>query len=69
MNAGLLPKLNNEDIVKNLTGKSFADATTYLKSLPQVSSAEITLSPSLPLLPKLLPRFSDHITVVEQTND
>jgi len=69
MSAGLLPKLNKDEIVQSLTGKSFTDATDYLKTLPQVNTAEISLSPSLPLLPKLLPRFSKNITVVLQTND
>ncbi|CAN5163472.1 hypothetical protein BH09PAT1_BH09PAT1_0680 [soil metagenome] len=69
MDAGLLPKLNQDDIVQNLTGKSFTDASNYLKGLPQVGSAEIVLSPNIPLLPKLLPRFGKNIQVILQTND
>lgn len=69
MDAGLLPKIDEESVVKSITGKSFTDATTYLQTLPQVSGAEIQLSPSIPLLPKLLPRFTKNIKVVLQTND
>ncbi len=69
MDAGLLPKIDEESVVKSITGKSFDDATTYLQTLPQVSGAEIQLSPSIPLLPKLLPRFTKNIKVVLQTND
>ena len=63
MSAGLLPKLDKESIVENLTGKSFDDANDYLEQIPQVESGEIILSPGLPLVPKLLPRFSKNITV------
>lgn len=69
MSAGLLPKIDKDSIVKELTGKSFSGAESYLKTLPQVASAEIVLSPNLPFLPKLLPRFSKNITVVLDTND
>lgn len=69
MSAGLLPKLDKESIVENLTGKSFDDADSYLKQIPQVESDEITLSPSLPLVPKLLPRFSKNITVTLKTHE
>ncbi len=69
MDAGLLPKIDEENVVQNITGKSFTDATAYLQTLPQVSGAEIQLSPSLPLLPKLLPRISHNIKIVLQTND
>ncbi len=69
MDAGLLPKINDQDVVESITGKSFNDATTYLQTLPQVNGAEIQLSPSIPLLPKLLPRFSRNIKIVLQSND
>jgi hypothetical protein len=69
MDAGLLPKIDEESVTKNITGKSFDDATAYLQTLPQVSGAEIQLSPSIPLLPKLLPRFTKNIKIVLQTND
>jgi len=69
MDAGLLPKIDEQDVIKSITGKSFTDATTYLQTLPQVNGAEIQLSPAIPLLPKLLPRFSRNITLVLLSND
>ena len=69
MDAGLLPKIDATDVVQNITGKSFQDSTAYLKTLPQVSGVEIELSPSIPLIPKLLPRFSKNITLILHAND
>jgi hypothetical protein len=69
MDAGLLPKIDADTITQNISGKSFTDATSYLETLPQVNGAEIELSPNIPLLPKLLPRFNNHIKVVLQSND
>ena len=69
MRAGLLPKLNKDSIIRDLTGKSFDDASAYLTEIPQVQSADITFSPNLPLLPKLLPRIGRNITVVLNSND
>lgn len=69
MSAGLLPKLDKQTIINDLTGKSFSDAEEYLSRIPQVKSADITLSPNIPLLPKLLPRLSKNISVSLKTND
>ncbi|HVZ58741.1 MAG TPA: baseplate J/gp47 family protein [Patescibacteria group bacterium] len=67
--AGLLPKLDQSTIVENIVGKSFTDAQSYLSTLPQVKSSDITLSPHIPFLPELLPRFSHNITVILNSND
>lgn len=69
MNAALLPKLDKNTLVQELTGKSFDDAKKYLTTIPQIRSADIVLSPNIPFLPKLLPRRSSNITVVLQTNE
>lgn len=67
--AGLLPKINKDTIQKDLAGKSFNDAESYLGEIPQVKSAEIILTPNIPFLPKLLPRISNNITISLQAND
>lgn len=69
MKAGLLPKLEKDTLVESLVGKSFTDAEDYLKTIPQVTSADIVLSPHIPFLPSLLPRFARNITIVLETNE
>ncbi|MEK7605218.1 MAG: baseplate J/gp47 family protein [Patescibacteria group bacterium] len=69
MKAGLLPKLEKDTLVESLVGKSFTDAEDYLKTIPQVTSADIVLSPRIPFLPSLLPRFARNITIVLETNE
>ena len=63
INAGLLPKLNNDQIVSDISGKSVSDAKMILSNQPQVQSSDITLSPNIPLLPKLLPRQKENISL------
>lgn len=62
--AGLLPKLDNKEIVTKILGKSVDEANTTLADLPQVSDAQIQFSPNIPFLPKLLPRREGNISVV-----
>lgn len=69
MDAGLLPKIDKTSIVQQITGKSFLDATSYLQTLPQVSGAVIELSPSIPLIPKILPQVSQNIEIKIKTNE
>lgn len=66
--AGILPKLNSKEIVKQLTGKSFSDAQRYLNGLPQVAKSDISLSPNIPFLPKILPRIGNNIKIIVDTN-
>lgn len=67
--ANLLPTLNTDDIRKNLAGKSKSDAEKYLKSLPQISTAEISLSPPLPFIPQFIPKALDHVKVEVKENE
>lgn len=66
---GLVPKLEADTITEEISGKSFTEAKEYLASLSQVKSAEITLSPNLPFLPKFLPRQNTNITVEVISNE
>ncbi len=61
--ATAVPTLDQDAIKADITGKSVSDATTYITSLPGVSSADITFSPPLPKLLRLLPHSSKNITV------
>lgn len=68
MEAGLLPKIEQEKIAADIKGKSFSEAEDYLSRLSQVRDATITLSPNLPFLPKLLPRNATKIKVEVVSN-
>jgi hypothetical protein len=61
--AGLLPNIDQQDIISNIQHKSLSDAQTSLAGLPQVDSAKITFSPPIPLLPHLFPSLPHHISV------
>ncbi len=61
--AGILPNINQQDIINKLAGKSYKDALTLLSALPQIESSDIKLSPYIPFIPKSLPHSSSHITL------
>lgn len=65
----VVPKIDEGNIKKEISGKSFSDAEEILKGLDQVSSAEINLALNLPLLPKLLPFSSDKIKLQAKINE
>lgn len=67
--ASLLPKLNNEEIAKQIKGKTFEEAETMLMKLPQAADVRISLNPGLPFLPKILPKTSNNIKLVVKSND
>lgn len=69
LKANLLPTIDTESIIKNLAGKSEKEAMEYISGLPQVSHSQITFSPSIPLLPKVLPRKTDHIKIEIKSNE
>jgi hypothetical protein len=65
---GSLPKINGDDLAKQLSGKSMKDAQDTLDHLPQVSSTAITYSPNLYVLSKVLPNLPKQVSVVVQSN-
>ncbi len=70
IHAKLLPKMNTALITQNLTGKSIDDVQSYLKTtIPQLRNVQITLSPNIPLIPKILPRSKENITLNVKTNE
>ncbi|MDO8657977.1 MAG: baseplate J/gp47 family protein [Candidatus Levybacteria bacterium] len=66
--AKLLPKLDNK-IISGLSGKSFTDAENILLKLPQVSNIDISMSPKIPFLPKILPRISTNISFKVESDE
>ncbi|MEX2007486.1 MAG: baseplate J/gp47 family protein [Candidatus Levyibacteriota bacterium] len=51
----LLPKIEQQNLVKEISGKSTKFAENLLTNISQVSSAIIKISPNIPLFPKNLP--------------
>lgn len=67
--AYLLPKIDNQKLSGQLSGKSFEEAQKILLGLPQVEKVNITLRPKLPLLPKTLPRRASNIKIVQASHN
>jgi len=64
----LLPKISENDLIKNLKGKSFNDTEILLYKLPQVANVSIKLSPNIPFLPKNLPARESNIKILIKIN-
>ncbi len=60
--AFLLPKIDQEALAKQVAGQSAGKAKTILGEISHVSSVDVSISPAIPLLPKLLPRNSKNIS-------
>jgi len=65
--AGLLPNIDEEDVISAIQKKSVSDAKTVLGNLPQVQSADITFTPAIPFLPYLFPSLPHQINVTESS--
>ncbi|MFH0863965.1 MAG: hypothetical protein V1858_02680 [Candidatus Gottesmanbacteria bacterium] len=59
----LLPRINQDEIRKNLIGKDLTAADSYLRSLGNIAGYEINFSRSLPFGKKILPRISKNISI------
>ena len=66
--AALLPKIEQDKILKKVAGMLVADAEKEFKNLPQVSKVTISLSPRLPLIPKFLPGDPNKIKVTVKSD-
>ncbi len=60
--AFLLPKLDNNKLAEKIAGKSFSETKSVLLDLPQIADVHITLSPSLPFLPSIMPKIAKNIS-------
>ncbi|MBP6881937.1 MAG: baseplate J/gp47 family protein [Candidatus Levybacteria bacterium] len=69
ISGGLIPEIDKNELAGKLSGKSFKDALEVVSSTPQITDAEIVLSPNIPLLPKILPRITKNITIVVSAHD
>lgn len=61
--ASLLPKVNQEEIKKNLTGKSLKEAENYLHGLGNLVGYEVKFLRNLPFAKDRLPRLLSNIQI------
>lgn len=61
--ASLIPEIDQNSIIKDILGFEVNKAKNYISNLPQVSDVKISVSPSIPLLPKNLPKDPGKISV------
>ncbi len=66
VSALLLPEMDRDGIIRNITGKFPSQAKSYLETLPGVSRIDILISPALPSFIATLPRLSKNITLSVQ---
>ncbi|TSC54430.1 MAG: Uncharacterized protein LiPW16_2 [Microgenomates group bacterium LiPW_16] len=59
----LLPRINEEEIKKNLTGKNLATADNYLRNLGNIAGYEIKFGRTLPFGKSTLPRLAKNIKI------
>ena len=59
----LLPAIDQEDVVKNIRGKSPVQAKEYLQSLPAAAQIDMVITPSLPVAITTLPRQAKNISL------
>lgn len=67
--AGLLPKIDNNEVVGKLKNKSPGQAKEILSTLPQVAGSEIKFSPNIFFLSNLFPTLPNNISVVVKSDE
>ena len=63
ISALLLPAFDQEEVVKNIQGKTPIRAKQYLESLPAVTQIDMVITPSLPVAITTLPRVAKNISL------
>lgn len=65
----LQPIIDKKSLASKLSGISFEKAKAKLAKIPQVSRVEISSSPNIPILPKMLTKNSKNIKIVVNVNE
>lgn len=60
----LLPKIDQNKLIKDIKGKSFEVSQDFIIKLPQIADVNIKLSPDIPFLPKNLPVKEGNIKIL-----
>ncbi len=66
---GLLPKIDNNEVVSKLKNKSPKNAKEILNSLPQIAESEIKFSPNILFLSSLFPMLPKNISIIVKPNE
>lgn len=66
--ARLVPKLDEKELAKEISGNSTKDATRKLNQIDEVNKVDIKIFPPIPLLPNRLPFSSGKIKIVVNKN-
>jgi hypothetical protein len=61
--AGLLPKINTEDVLKQIKDAPLKKAELILSEFPQIDRSKILFSPNIPLLPNIFFRLPNNISI------
>lgn len=67
LKTSLIPKIERDNLLNQIKGKSLNDAEETLKGLPLVNSVEVKMFPPIPLLPKRIPPPS-RVKIIIETN-
>lgn len=67
MKASLIPHIDEKKLKESLSGKSFDEARNIALQTAEISNIRIAFTPSLPVLPKILPKLPQNISIVIKT--
>lgn len=67
--AGLLPKIDNQEVINKLKNKSLKQGKETLNTLPQISNSEIRFSPNILFLSNLFPNLPKNIKVTIKSDE
>ncbi|MEK7534265.1 MAG: hypothetical protein AAB600_02900 [Patescibacteria group bacterium] len=65
----LQPIIDKKSLVSELSGVSYKIALAKLSKIPQVSDINISFSPNIPFLPKILTKTSKNIKIIVNVNE
>lgn len=61
--ASLVPEIDQNSVIKDVLGFEVNKAKNFISNLPQVTDVKISVSPSIPFLPKNLPKDPTKINI------
>ncbi len=68
ISAKLFPKINTDDLIKQIVGQDLTKTRNMLSNLSNVKEADVRISPNLPFLSSLLPKNPKNITIDISSN-
>lgn len=68
ISAKLFPKINTDDLIKQIAGQDAAKTKNMLSNMTNVKNAEIKISPNLPFFSSSLPKYPKNITIDISSN-